>query len=527
MNRSELVLLIAAIAAGASLHGSEVVQTDRGKVEGTVNADASIRTYRGIPYAAPPVAALRWKAPQPSPKWNGVKSAREFGSRCMQDHIFQDMLFRDKEPSEDCLYLNVWTPAKSQNAKLPLMVWIYGGGFTAGASSEPRQDGENLAKKGVVVVSMNYRLGIFGFLAHPALSLESGHHASGNYGFMDQVAALEWVKRNINAFGGDPAQVTIFGESAGSFSVSALMASPLARGLFQRANGESGAFFGPALNLQALGQREEAGKKFAEGLGANSITELRALPADTIMHPKSAGTPTRLPGDVTSPNTDGYFLTEEVKATFAAGKQSHVPLLAGWNADDMNFRAFFAREPASAQTFVARMKGIFGDDTDAALKLYPGETDGQAKQSAQELAGDQFIAYSTWKWIEAQTDLGDVPVFRYRFEDAPPFAPGAAPAKAGDPPRGAYHSAEIEYVFGTLASKDLPWRPEETKLSELMSTYWTNFAKTGNPNGPGLPEWPAYNAQHRYVMHLKEPAESSIDQRHSRYELLDRIYSRK
>lgn len=252
-------LALAMLFAGTEIAAANEVQTASGVVEGTTSADGKVQIFKGIPYAAPPVGALRWKEPQPVESWVRVRKATEFGARCMQWNIYSDMVFRDAGPSEDCLYLNVWTPATSADAKLPVMVWIHGGGFQAGATSEPRQDGENLAHKGVVVVSMNYRLGIFGFFSHPELTKESPHHASGNYGLLDQAAALEWVRKNIAAFGGDPEQVTIFGESAGSFSVSALMASPVSKGLIHQAMGESGAFFGGRLPARSLAESEEDG----------------------------------------------------------------------------------------------------------------------------------------------------------------------------------------------------------------------------------------------------------------------------
>src|ERR1039457_654208 len=258
-------------------------RTANGVLEGVVSADGKVRTFKGIPYAAPPVGPLRWKAPQPAAPWTGVRQATGYGARCMQAPIYSDMIFHDTGPSEDCLYLNLWMPATPVQPKLPVMVWIYGGGFAAGATSEPRQDGGNLSKKGVVVVSMNYRLGIFGFFSHPALARESGHNAAGNYGLLDQVAALKWVKDNIADFGGDPGNVTIFGESAGSFSVSALMASPLAQGLFKRAIGESGAFFGDTLPLQPHAKTEKADLEFAKSRGAKSLAALRAKPAEEIL----------------------------------------------------------------------------------------------------------------------------------------------------------------------------------------------------------------------------------------------------
>jgi para-nitrobenzyl esterase len=496
-------------ACALALAGSDKVRTASGAVEGTHTADAKVRVFKGIPYAAPPVGDLRWRAPQPVAKWSGVKKAADFGPRCMQGNLFSDMVFRDSGPSEDCLNLNVWTPAKSANEKLPVMVWIYGGGFAAGAASEPRQDGEMLARQGVLVVSMNYRLGIFGFFSHADLAKESGHNASGNYGLMDQTAALQWVHQNIAAFGGDPKQVTIFGESAGSFSVSAQMASPLAQGLFQRAIGESGAFFGLSLRTSPRADTEAAGAKFAESIGAASLAELRKKPAADLLADAAKPGAYRF-----APNVDGYFFPEDARAIYAAGKQSHIPLLAGWNQDEGSYRQIFGKQEPTAANFVAWAKEHHGEHADEFLSLFGAATDEQAKRSAQDLAGDQFIAYSTWKWLEMQNATGQSPVYRYEFDDAPP-GPGT---------RGAYHSAEIEFVFGALASKNLPWRPEDLALSKLMTAYWSNFAKTGNPNGPGLPEWPVYNSTNQYpVMHLNGKSQSLPDEHRARYEFLDKM----
>ena len=507
MHRNLILLCVAASLPPAA--APDVVKLDAGRVKG--EAANGIVAFKGIPFAAPPVGALRWKAPQPVPHWQGVRDALEFGTRCMQGSIYNDMTFRDRGPSEDCLYLNVWTPAASAEARLPVMVWIYGGGFAAGAASEPRQDGENLAKKGVVVVSMNYRLNVFGFFAHAELAKESGHDSAGNYGLLDQVAALAWVHKNIAAFGGDPAKVTIFGESAGSFSISAQMASPLTQGLFQRAIGESGAFFSTVLNLKPLAESEEADAKFAESIGAHSLAELRAKPAGELMD--AAG---KQNGIRFAPNIDGYFLPRSVRDIYASGKQSHVPLLAGWNHDEGGYGGIFGKEAPTAPNFVAFAHKRFGDKADEFLKLYPAESDEQAKRSAQDLGGDQFIAFSTWKWLEMQGATGNSTLYRYEFDDAPPGNDSAA--------RGAYHSAEIEFVFGALASKNLPWRPEDKALSDLMSSYWSNFAKNGDPNGAGLPQWPAYSSQANYpVMHLDAASHAAPDDHRARYEFLDKL----
>jgi para-nitrobenzyl esterase len=506
MHRQLILLYLAATLSPAAV--PDVVKVETGRVKGAMNN--GIVAFKGIPFGKPPIGTLRWKAPQPPPHWKGVREAMEFGPRCMQGNIYDDMVFRDKGPAEDCLYLNVWTPASSAKARLPVMVWIYGGGFAAGAASEPRQDGENLAKKGVVVVSLNYRLNVFGFFTHAELAEESDHHSSGNYGLLDQMAALAWVHKNITSFGGDPANVTIFGESAGSFSVSALMASPLTHGLFQRAIGESGAFFGGVLSLKPLSQSEEADAKFAESLGAHSLAELRAKPAAELL-----AAAVKLDAIRFAPNIDGYFLPRSVREIFASGQQSHVPLLAGWNRDEGSYHDIFQKEEPTAANFVAYAHRHFGDKAGRSLELYPAENDDQAKRSAQDLAGDQFIAYSTWKWLEMQGATGNSALYRYEFDDAPPAAANAEAT--------AYHSAEIEFVFGALASKNLPWRPEDKALSDLMSSYWANFARTGDPNGTGLPAWPAYGKGSYAVMHLDANSHQAPDDHRSRYEFLDKL----
>lgn len=497
------------------------VNTPDGALEGVVSPDGKVVSFKGIPYAAPPVGTLRWKPPQPVAHWSGVREAAEFGSRCMQGNIYGDMIFRDPGPSEDCLYLNVWAPAKHEGARLPVMVWIYGGGFAAGASSEPRQDGGNLSKRGVVVVSMNYRLGIFGFFAHPELAKESEHHASGNYGLLDQLAAIKWVHDNIALFGGDPANVTIFGESAGSFSVSAQMASPLDQGLIQHAIGESGAFFSETLQLKSRAETEKADMQFAKTeLGTDSLEALRAKPAEELLKASmKSHNPIRF-----WPNIDGYFLPQSVAAIFAAGRQSHIPLLAGFNKDEGSYKMIFGKEAPTAANYGKRIHELFGKNAAKILELYPGKTDAEAKRSAQDLAGDQFIAFGTWRWLDAQLATGKSPVYRYKFEDAPPAPANATAEEAAD--RGAYHSAEIEFVFNVLPSKELPWRPQDFKLSDMMSAYWSNFAKTGDPNGRGLPKWPVYSAADGYeVMHLSAEPHAERDEHRARYEFLEKSHA--
>jgi len=510
-----LSLLILAPLALVASSSAPQVKTRSGTVQG--RDDGKVKSFLGIPYAAPPVGELRWKAPEPVAKWSGVRKATEFGTHCMQGNVFGDMVFHDPGAGEDCLTLNVWVPDKHVDPKMAVMVWIYGGGFVAGTTSEARQDGYHLAQQGVIVVSMNYRLGIFGFFVHPELAKESGHNSAGNYGLLDQLAALTWVHENIAAFGGDPGNVTIFGESAGSFSVSAQMASPLAKGLFQKAIGESGgAFSRTGLSFEAMSARAEKDAALVkEKLGVSTLAELRAIPAEKLLEPFA---PPKSQGFDFGPDVDGYFLPDSVPATFAAGKQNDVALIAGWNHDEGSFEIAFAAQKPTAESFKAQAQKDFGDKADEFLKLYPADTDERAMRSAQDYAGDQFIALSTWNWIEAQSKTGKQPVYRYRFDMAPFHKNPNAPRL------GAYHSAEIEYVFGQLDSKtDVIWRDSDRQVSEIMQKYWSNFAKTSNPNGAGLPDWPPYTAADGWpVMILSAQPAAKKDELRERYLFLSK-----
>jgi para-nitrobenzyl esterase len=491
--------------ASASYAAKPLVKLKDGKLEGAYDSTARVYSFKGIPYATPPVGPLRWTDPVPEDSWKGVRDAKAFGSRCMQGRIFSDMIFRDPGPSEDCLTVNVWTPDISKNTSLPVMFWIHGGGFAAGGSSEPRQDGTNLATRGVVVVSLNYRMNIFGFYAHPELTKESSHHASGDYGLLDMVAALQWVHDNISDFGGDPAKVTIFGESAGSWAVSELMASPLAKDLFVRAMGESGgAFSATSLPMKTLDEAEEADVKFAKEIHEPTVGALRAMSADELMQASLK------PGaEHFAPLIDGYFLPEPVPQIYAEGKQAHVPLLAGWNRNEGGTPE---KSKATVESFTEQAKKEFGDRADEFLKLYPANNLTEAKESSADFARDNFIAFATWKWIEAQAKTGGAPVYRYFFTHVLP-----PPADAN----GAYHSADIEFAFDNLANKDLKWRPQDEKLAKLMADYWTNFAKTGDPNSPDLPKWPTFKASDGYqVMQLDTDAHAAGEQQRARYEFL-------
>jgi len=517
-----ITILIAASFVTASTPPDQI-RVESGLLAGTTNAEHTVRMFKGVPFAAPPVGDLRWKAPQPPLKWNGVRPADKFGSACLQTDVYGDIYFRDSSPSEDCLTLNLWIPAKPAASKLPVLVWFYGGGFVAGSSSERRYDGENLAKKGIIVVSPNYRLGVFGFFSYPELTKESGRHSSGNYTFLDQVAALQWVVRNIAAFGGDPHNLTIAGESAGSFSISALMASPLSRNLFQRAIGESGAFFPHrkegGLPLKPLAETEQFGMKFAESLRAKSLAELRAIPGDKLLH---AAAQFHNAFDFT-PNIDGYFLPASVETIFRQGAQSHVPLLAGWNADEGKIAVLNAPQKPTAKSFAEEARKRFGDQAAEFLKLYPASTDEEALLSAEQLSGDDFIAFSTWKWLNLQLETGTSTVYAYRFEQVPAVKPGAMAGKVPASEMGARHAGEIEYVFQTLKSVDVPWTADDFKISDMMSSYWVNFVKGGNPNGDSLPEWPLYRKDNGYqTMHLSgEKTHAAPEVHRARYEFLD------
>jgi para-nitrobenzyl esterase len=502
------VALTCALPALAS--DPAVVKTDLGKLQGKMSADGQTRDFLGIPYAAPPVGPLRWKPPQPAAKWHGTRAATAFGHRCFQQDRYDDMVFRDAGESEDCLTLNVWTPAARAKSKLPVMVWIYGGGFTGGGTSEPRQDGEHLTHKGVVVVSMNYRLGIFGFMATHELVAEDAHHSAGNDGLLDELACLQWVRRNAAAFGGDPGNVTIFGESAGSFAVSAQMASPLAQGLFAHAIGESGgAFASRELPFPPVADVEKQTEDyFHRVLRDSSLSALRAMSSEEILKLGSTKRPGKPPFE---PDTDGYFLPESVAAIFAAGKQAHVPLMAGWNMDENHTRK--SLQDLAAEDFPGR--------SDDFLKLYSGSDAVAEQRAANDFGGDRFLVYSTWAWLEAQVSGGS-PAYRYLFAQPSP----------GDPfhpvSTGAFHSDEIEYVFGNLDSrKGARFTPEDYKVSDLMQTFWTNFARAGDPNGAGAPHWPAYDAAGSWqVMRLSPDAAAAPDAHRARYLFLQQVWGK-
>ncbi|HLJ44833.1 MAG TPA: carboxylesterase family protein [Bryobacteraceae bacterium] len=500
-------LLLAVLCAAAPLFAiNDPVKTSNGLVSGAPGRDASVHVYKGIPYAAPPVGSLRWKEPKPAASWDGVRKADKFSSACVQaPYPKNSVYYNEPEPTnEDCLYLNLWTPAKSAREKRPVMVWIHGGALTRGSGSIPIYDGENLAKKGAVVVTINYRLGLFGFFAHPELTKESDRNSSGNYGILDQIAALEWVQKNIGAFGGDPKRVTIFGESAGSWSVNCLMATPLAKGLFQRAIGESGADFQP---LRKLKEAEEAGVKIATSMGAHSIAELREKSADEVLKAGPA---------IAYPTVDGWMLPADVYTIFANGKQSDVPLLVGSNANE-----FTTLTPPptnlTAAAFKSQIRNRFGPDADKILAVYPADNDDQAKESFLANLRDVTFTWQmrTWSRLEAKT--GKSNVFLYFF---------TRPTPGPDSKRNrAYHASEIAYAFNNLTD-DHPWEDTDRRLADIMSSYWVNFATNGNPNGKGLPAWPKYTEAADQSLELGEQIKPLTNLQKQALDALDEYYSR-
>ena len=531
--RSFAVTAVCLTAALPEAFAADRVKIANGILEAANQPNSAIRSFKGIPFAQPPVGDLRWREPQPVKNWTGPRSARQFGPRCMQVTTpGADYWFRGSGMNEDCLYLNVWTPAKSGKERLPVLVYVFGGGFQNGDGSEPRYDGESMARKGIVAVTVNYRLNIFGFFSHPELTAESPHHASGNYGLLDQVAALEWVRRNIAAFGGDPARVTVAGESAGSISVSALMASPLSRNLIAGAIGESGAMIS-TLPPRPLAETEQNGVRFGTAAGATSLAALRAMTAEQIQAAVA-----KSPGTRFNTALDGYFLPKSLPDIFEAGEQSKVPLLAGSNSEEQSARSVLGTAEPTPENFANAVRRLYGDRAGEVLKAYAPSTSEEVLDAATELASARFIAYGTWKWTELQMKTGGKPVYRYFYahprprlieaaNPAPAPAATAAAGRGGPPqaPRGAAHSAEIQYAMGNLPlDPRYAWEAVDHKVSEVMQAYFVNFIKTGNPNGPGLPNWPAYASGTNFErMRLDVDSRAEPEPHRDRYLALDTL----
>jgi len=480
MHRIPLALICVAVAvqpAGAALKNPVKIQS--GRVAGVPGKDASISVFKGIPYAAPPVGDLRWREPKPPSAWKGVRPAGEFGASCVQNVVqerkpwtYEFMTHNDV--SEDCLSLNVWTGARKASERRPVFVYIYGGGFNEGSSAVPAYDGEGLAVKGLVVVSLNYRVGVLGFLVHPELTRESEHHASGNYGLLDQVAALRWIHANIRAFGGDPNRVTIAGQSAGAMSVHALIASPLAKGLFHRAIAQSGGstIGGPA-GSRTFADVEADGQKFAEAKGAHSLAELRAMTWQKVMEP--------VPNSSFrfSVIADGYLLPDSVQRIYLAGKQQDVPTLTGSNKHE---GGGLPNPTTTAEQFQKQTRQRYGDLADEFLNLYPATSDEQARTAQNESSFDR-ARVAMYLWARMRNKSSKTPVYTYFWDHT---LPGPDAERFG-----AFHTSEVPYVLNTLGKSDRPFSEADHKIADMLSSYWANFATTGDPNGKGLPAWPA------------------------------------
>jgi para-nitrobenzyl esterase len=463
----------------------EEVSVTGGKISGFFSEKDSIKIFKGIPFAAPPLGELRWKAPQPVIPWEGVLETTENPASLMQGapvpfFAWSEEFLIPKEPiSEDGLYLNVWTPAKEKDEKIPVLVWVHGGGFVSGSGTVPLYDGEALAKKGIIVVTINYRLGIFGFLAHPELSDENTEGVSGNYGILDQIAALKWVNENIAAFGGDPENVTIAGQSAGAFSINALVVSPLAKGYFNKAIAESGAMVNRGSGLVGgLKSSEKHNQKVLSDLGYTSIEGLRNLTADSLLKIQARF----------SPVVDGVVLPS-VKEAIESGNYSDVPLLTGWNADDL-VRTDPSKNP---EEFEKNAIKEYGGRAGEFLELFPADDEVQLKES-QNLLSELMFGMQNYSWAKLQTQKGSSSAYLYYFTRVPP----------GEPNYGAFHSAEFAYALHTLRNWNRPFEQADYDLEEKMSTYWVNFVKTGNPNGEGMPEWPIFNPEDPMVIELGE-----------------------
>ena len=504
MRQFALTLAAMAISIATSAQDAVSVKTSYGILEGL---DISgIKTFKGVPFAAPPTGDNRWREPQPLQPWQGIRECHDYAPDPMQEPIFGDMNFGADSISEDCLYLNIWTPAITMNEKLPVLIYFNGGGLMAGSGSEPRYAGMAMARRGMICVTANYREGIFGFFAHPELSKETAYKGSGNYGFLDQQAAIRWVHENISLFGGDPERITIAGESAGSMSVSALMASPLSRGLFAQAIGSSGSVIADK-RVKSLAEAEKAGVDMMRRMGYKNVKEMRKVPAEVLMKQANVR-------NVPVYNIDNHFLTEQPFATYAEGRQMRVPLLVGGNSLEMSPAAYFGYITMSGREITMEdiaktASGMFGDNTDEMLSLY-GITapDDIYKQPGIDLCGDLFLAYSTWRWGNIHNATSGQPVYRYLYSRERPkmMIEGKVAGLAGGVKdkteaeevvenkipeiHGAVHSADIEYAMGNLPTNRVyDWQPEDYMVSDIFMGYYANFVKTGNPNGIGLPQW--------------------------------------
>ncbi len=485
------ILVLALLTSVTTLSGftqAPVVKTENGLISGIKKGEVSI--FKGVPFAAPPVGDLRWKAPQPVTNWSGTRACENFSASPIQGKPVPFMMWTEEfiappEPlSEDCLYLNIWTKGKSKSDKLPVFVWIYGGGFVSGSAACAVYDGEELAKQGIVFVSINYRVGPFGFLAHPELTKESGTKSSGNYAFLDQLAALKWIQNNIMAFGGDPGNVTIAGQSAGSFSINALVASPLGKGLFHKAIAQSGGLLGSTRGRKLL-QAEKAGIVFAQKANALTVAELRKMSAEEIQKVAAL-----TPRDAFSPVLEDYVLPSNLMAHFKQGKHNDVPLLTGWVTGDASL---LGNSSMPAEKFKQQASEKYGSRAEEFLTVFPATDNAVAKDSQLKLSLCEFAALPSYLW--ASSNKSNSYLYQYSFvpTDKPDF-----------PNYGAFHTSEVPYALHTLHQWKRPWQPRDYGMEKNMSAYWINFIRSGNPNGAGLPEWKRHTQNEPVVMELGE-----------------------
>jgi para-nitrobenzyl esterase len=524
------------------------VKIANGIVESSAALRDGVRSFKGIPFAQPPVGNLRWREPIPAKNWSGIRSAERFGPRCMQWPPGNESSSRSNGTSEDCLYLNLWTPAKSAHERLPVLVYIYGGAFQNGDGSEREYDGESMARHGMVAVTINHRNGIFGFFVHPELVTESAHHAAGNYGLLDQVAALQWVQQNIAAFGGDPTRVTIAGESSGSMSVGALMASPLSKHLIAGAIGESGSIiFQPEYDLPSVTDAGQDGVKFGAAAGATTLAALRAMSAQQLQDAERVQADAAIARGVQfayyrfRPDIDGYFLPVPPRAIYEAGEQAKIPLLAGSNTEEQPARAVLGDGDPTSEVLARAIRAFYGDRADAVLKAYAATTTDDVYEAAAHLASARFMSWSTWKWTELQMKTGGQPTYRYLYAHprprrlAAPGEQGGATLQAGTggnvgasdvqrslAPRGATHGSEIAYAMGNLdLDTRYAWEPADYEVSRAMQAYFVNFIKTRDPNGSGGPNWPAYRAGDYHRMRIDVKCHVEPEAHRDRYVALE------
>jgi para-nitrobenzyl esterase len=518
-----VLLSLSLFACEQSQDESDVnfIELEQGLLKGHFIPQLGVVSFKGIPYAQPPIADKRWQVPQPPLKWKGVKNAADFGHKCMQNALFSDMQFRASGMSEDCLVLNVWSPIARNAEPLPVLVYFYGGGFIAGDSSENRYDGADMASNGIVAVTVNYRLGVFGFLAHPELSAQSGYGGSGNYGLLDQQAALLWVAKNIEAFGGDPRKITIAGESAGSISASAHTIAPDSMPIIAGVIGESGSIMGRFVT--PLLESERVGIRFAEAMQEDddaSITGLRAIPAEELLARATEAGFQQL-----MPTIDGKFLTDLPQTLFMAKKFADVPLLSGVNSQEGNYQQLFAESEVNQENYLLALQQLYPDNYATVAALYSGENPAQLKLAAQALMSDRFISESTWNWIEAANANGKADSYYYLYDHVRPAMKSVyndgKDVEISD--LGAVHSAEIEYFLGNLDVNHIyQWQQEDFQVSTMAQQYLINFIKTGNPNGETLPLWPSFKTNQQLVIKL-QPEVIGVEKLRERYQALSRL----